>query len=385
MARFAILSPPDAGHLYPLGAMGLELARRGHEVTVIARPKAGPMVEQLQLPFRKLEMDDIPWPSDFLLWAAFSAFGAGWKIGFRNSFAWNAEGILQLVPSILKELAVDGLVVDQVIAGGGTAAERAGVPFVTVCTAPPWNEDAAHPPPFTLWPYEDSRRARLRNALGYAGWRWFMRPTLRVLNRYRKSWGCADSGRWTTPIPPGPDFAALCRDGFSPQNHAGLLPLRRLAGGRPALHCRRVPLGAARRASADLRLLGHHCRSHEPPGLSQDCRRLPGAFGPTGLGAGHVGRRRRRPRGHARPARRSAGRRLRAATGLARSGCRLDHPCRIEHHPGSDQPRGPYGGLAAERRTSRAMPPGSRTRGRGSALRSTTARRRSCAAPSCGS
>ncbi len=94
-----------------------------------------------------------------------------------------------MVPSILKELAVDGLVVDQVIAGGGTAAERAGVPFVTVCTAPPWNEDAAQPPPFTLWPYEDSRRARLRNGLGYAGWRWFMRPTLRVLNRYRKSWG----------------------------------------------------------------------------------------------------------------------------------------------------------------------------------------------------
>ena len=126
--------------------MGLELARRGHEVTVIARPKAGPMVEQLQLPFRKLEMDDIPWPSDFLLWAAFSGFGAGWKIGFRNSFAWNAEGILQLVPSILKELAVDGLVVDQVIAGGGTAAERAGVPFVTVCTAPPWNEHGASAP-----------------------------------------------------------------------------------------------------------------------------------------------------------------------------------------------------------------------------------------------
>jgi zeaxanthin glucosyltransferase len=189
MARFAILSPPDAGHLYPLGSLGIELTRRGHEVVVIARPKAASIVEQLGLPFRALEMEQIPWPSAFCIWVAFSAFGAGWKIGFRNSFAWNAEGVLQLLPPMLKELAMDGVVTDQILAGSGTAAERAGLPFVTVCTAPPWNEDSGQPPPFTLWPYKEGRRARLRNRLGYAGWRWFMRPTLKMLNRYRKTWG----------------------------------------------------------------------------------------------------------------------------------------------------------------------------------------------------
>lgn len=189
MAHIAILTPPDAGHLYPLGALGIELVARGHRVTVISRGKAAPLVEQLRLGFRKLDVDQLPWPSDFLLWAAFSTVGAGWYIGFRNSFAVGAEGVLQLVPSILKELAIDGVVVDQVMAGGGTAAERAGLPFVTVCSAPPWNEDRTLPPPFTLWRFENSRRARLRNAFGYAGWRWFMWPTLRVLNRYRKAWG----------------------------------------------------------------------------------------------------------------------------------------------------------------------------------------------------
>ncbi len=77
MARFAILSMPDAGHLYPLGAVGIELARRGHEVTVIARSKAAAIVEQLSLPFCGLEMDDVPWPSDLLLWLAYSAVRAG--------------------------------------------------------------------------------------------------------------------------------------------------------------------------------------------------------------------------------------------------------------------------------------------------------------------
>jgi MGT family glycosyltransferase len=154
------------------------------------------MVEQLQRPtdgltmmFHGLETDDIPWPSNHLLWLAFSARGAGWKIVFRNSFLWNAEVILRLVPPVLKELAVDGVIVDQVSAAGGTAAARAGLPFVTVCTAMPWNEDLAQPPPFTLWPYEVGLRARIRNWRGYRGWRWFMRPTLHALNRYRDAWG----------------------------------------------------------------------------------------------------------------------------------------------------------------------------------------------------
>ena len=173
----------------PLGTMGAELMRRGHQVTVIARKKGAALAEQMQLGFRGIDVDQIPWPSDFLLWLVFNAFGEGWKIGFRNSFVHGAQSVMELVPPILKELGIDGVIVDQVTAGGGTAAERAGLPFVTVCTAPPWNVDVAQPPPFTSWPYKTGLAARLRNRRGYAGWRWFIAPTLRVINRYRKRWG----------------------------------------------------------------------------------------------------------------------------------------------------------------------------------------------------
>ena len=123
---------------------------------------------------------------------------------------------MQLVPPILKELAVDGVVVDQAIAGGGTAAERAGLPFVTVCTAPPWNEDPAAARRSLPGPIEDGRRARLRNRLGYAGWRWFMRPTLQVVNRYRKAWGCPASADGRLLFLSGPDFPALSRSSIFP-------------------------------------------------------------------------------------------------------------------------------------------------------------------------
>jgi zeaxanthin glucosyltransferase len=80
------------------------------------------------------------------------------------------------------------VITDQVIAAGGTVADYLQLPFVTVCTAPPWNIDVAQPPPFTGWPYRRGLLARLRNRYGYAGWQWFIAPTLRVINRFRKAW-----------------------------------------------------------------------------------------------------------------------------------------------------------------------------------------------------
>ena len=89
---------------------------------------------------------------------------------------------------VLQELAVDGVLVDQTISAGGTAARRAGVPFVTLCAAMLWNEDAGVPPPFTAWPYASDGWSERRNRLGYAGWHWFIRPVLDRINRYRRRW-----------------------------------------------------------------------------------------------------------------------------------------------------------------------------------------------------
>jgi MGT family glycosyltransferase len=188
MAHFAILSPPDAGHLYPLGALGTELVRRGHRVTVIAHPRAAPLAGQLGLAMRPLETDGIPYAAPRIPVAAFYFVGEAWLIDMRYGFGWEAEANLQLLPNLLKELAVDGVVMDQILAAGGTAAEHLGLPFVTVCTAPPLNEDFGQPPPYTRWRYAEGRCARLRNRLGYAGWRWFIQPSLKVINRYRKTW-----------------------------------------------------------------------------------------------------------------------------------------------------------------------------------------------------
>ncbi len=188
MAHFAILCPGAAGHIIPLGALGSELVRRGHRITIVAPHKAAPIAARLNLPLYGLKTDDIPFSPAILTWLAFSLVGAGPLVHFRDQFGRYAELILGRVPQVLKELAIDGVVTDQILAAGGTAAERVGLPFVTVSTAPPWNEDLALPPAFTPWRYREGPRARLRNRAGYAAWRWFIRPTLKVINRYRKAW-----------------------------------------------------------------------------------------------------------------------------------------------------------------------------------------------------
>jgi MGT family glycosyltransferase len=130
-----------------------------------------------------------PWTGwEKLLWLIFWPARASYVARQRATLRIGSTALLQRLPQILAELAVDGVLMDQILPAGGSAAERCGLPFVTVCTAPPWNVDASVPPASTGWNHRAGKFARLRNRLGYAGWRWFVRPAFRVINRYRRQW-----------------------------------------------------------------------------------------------------------------------------------------------------------------------------------------------------
>jgi zeaxanthin glucosyltransferase len=189
MAHYAVLSPSHAGHLYPLGTLGSELVRRGHRVTVVSLPAAEPIVKELQLPLHPLDAERVPFRTSPVLFTAFRLARMEYNIMMRDDIRWQADMTLQLVPNICRELAVDGIIADQLVAAAGTVAEHAGLPFVTVCTAIPWNEDSGVPPLYTTWRYAEGPLARMRNRLGYAGYRWFCRAILATINGHRRRWG----------------------------------------------------------------------------------------------------------------------------------------------------------------------------------------------------
>lgn len=212
MPHFAIICPDDAGHLLPIGTVGVELVRRGHRVTVMAGAKSRPLVEQLELPFIPIEANDVPVPSSPLLWQAFNVFGAGWMVGLRCGFEWDAQVLLQKLPGMFREMEIDGVLIDQNFCAGGTAAEHVGLPFVSISTALLWHEELQVPPPFTPWMYRKGLLAAARNGSGHAVWHWYMRSVLRIIRRYRKQWGLPNVNCVDDLFSPLAQISNLCAD-----------------------------------------------------------------------------------------------------------------------------------------------------------------------------
>lgn len=100
----------------------------------------------------------------------------------------SATMLCEEAPRALGAAGVDGVVVDISEPGGATAAEAAGLPFVTVSNALPLHSEARVPPDFLPWHYRDAWWARLRNRIGYAVRDTMISPLHRVLNRYRQEW-----------------------------------------------------------------------------------------------------------------------------------------------------------------------------------------------------
>jgi len=191
MAHFAILCPAEGGHMLSMGPVGQELVRRGHRVTLMAPEDAAPLAKVLDLPLHVVDPGAIQYPTSLVLdrspW-----LGAGAAdVSLGQHFRWYAEVLLKVLPPALRELEVDGLVVDHTVSAGGTAADHVGIPFVTVHSAMFWNEEPGVPPACTGWAYRSGRLAEWRNRLGYLGWRRFIQPTVNEINRHRRQWGLA--------------------------------------------------------------------------------------------------------------------------------------------------------------------------------------------------
>ena len=168
MAHFGILCPASIGHLNSMCALGLALRGRGHRVTLVQIPMAEPFARAAGLEFHPIGAS-LYTPE---LLASYYA-----KLGRLKGFAalrWTmeimkrrAEMVLREAPDAVRSAKIDGLIVDQVSLEGGTVAESAGIPHVSIANALPLNIEPGVPPISSHRGFRDSATARIRNRAAY--------------------------------------------------------------------------------------------------------------------------------------------------------------------------------------------------------------------------
>ena len=190
MAHLGIICPNATGHLNPMIALGRELQRRGHPITMFQVPDAQAKVEAAGLGFQTIGASEFPLGSMAQLFEQLGQLSGMAAVTYSIRLLQQiTEMTLRELPDALKAAQVDALLVDQIVPGGGTVAELLDLPFVTVCCALATHADLSVPPFITNWPYSASKWGRFRNLLGYLGLTQITRPLTQTVNAYRQQWG----------------------------------------------------------------------------------------------------------------------------------------------------------------------------------------------------
>jgi zeaxanthin glucosyltransferase len=187
--HFGIISPPVSGHIHPFGALGRELLKRGHRVSLIHMSDLGEAVRTEGLEFIPIGRAEHPPGSLAESLAQLRRLDGFAALRFTiGAISKTTEMVCRDAPAAIRDAKIDALLVDQTEPAGGAVAEYLNIPFVTVCNALIMNREAYAPPPFTPWKYHRSPVGQVRNWFGYIVSDALMRPIWRIVGDYRNKW-----------------------------------------------------------------------------------------------------------------------------------------------------------------------------------------------------
>lgn len=189
MTHFGIFCPGAIGHLNPMCALGRELRRRGHRVTLFGVPDVRLKTAKSGLEFYEIGTADFPLGSVEALYKQLGELSGlpGLKFSIQ-CFQKEATMLFQEAPTAIRQAGVEALLLDQVTAGMGTVADFLSIPFVTICNALPIHREPGVPPYFTHWQYQDAWWARMRNQLGNALINYLTRSLWNQVVQQRQQW-----------------------------------------------------------------------------------------------------------------------------------------------------------------------------------------------------
>lgn len=190
MTHFGIICPEGAGHLNPMIALGREIQKRDHRVTLVGILDTQHQVRAAGLGFQVIGETEFPLGISSQLvkrkgeLSGLAALQHNIKVAKQDVIV-----CLRDLPEAIQSAGIEVLLVDQASVAGGTVAEFLKIPFVNVCNALLYNFDYSIPPVFTLWEYKQKRWAYLRNRAGYSLLTVFAQPLKKLVAEYRLQWG----------------------------------------------------------------------------------------------------------------------------------------------------------------------------------------------------
>lgn len=187
MTHFGAICPAAAGHLNTMTALGRELQRRGHRVTVLGMPDAEPNAKVAGLEFRAISPVDFPVGTTAKFYEELGHLTGLAALRYTISLSEKTTTLfLRDAPEVIKNAGVEALIIDECLFGGSTVADLLNIPFVTASSALVNGFDDTIPPAFTTWKYNPVWWARWRNRFGYGVIRNFGQPIYKVISTYRR-------------------------------------------------------------------------------------------------------------------------------------------------------------------------------------------------------
>jgi zeaxanthin glucosyltransferase len=189
MTHFGITCPAAIGHLNPMCALGRELQRRGHQVTIFGVPDIRQKIINSNLNFWQIGEAEFPVGSIENFYQKLGNLSGLAGLRFTVAYIQKETAMLfDRLPDALKSAKIEALLVDQITSAGGTIAEYCQLPFITICNAMLVNREAGVPPYFTNWNYLDAWWARLRNQLGNSFVNRTIQPIIDLIAKQRQHW-----------------------------------------------------------------------------------------------------------------------------------------------------------------------------------------------------
>jgi MGT family glycosyltransferase len=190
MSHIGLITPAYTGHVNPMISLGRELRLRGHRVSMIATLDAREATVRNGLEFIPVGAEKFPLGTldSFTVRQGKLTGVPAIRLIMKDLVGLSAAHTREL-PDIVTGHGIDTMVVDQILPIPSAVSEKLGIPFVTLCSLLPINEDVSLPPFMVGWPYAETTQARIQNTIGYKMQYLVERPLIALANKNRAAWG----------------------------------------------------------------------------------------------------------------------------------------------------------------------------------------------------